>query len=251
MESKRSVLFTILSYSVIPLIAFLFTIMYPLTFIIDFCVKLFFLNRDPKVQKVDKTGNRRNSIIQNGSKAPLQTIGGDNYSSNNDKNIVDYTNSNVPNERTNRENQESANANVNSNSNGIFNQNNGNLSQNAGELNKLDVKNSENNSVNEIKSNSIGENIKNENSKLTNAKLPGFLSFALWQKSQKQKFSSSPLKVQLAFIMLLVFILCIIYMYFVYQTGTILHYLASLILKIVQKLITLLEHLIIWIKQMT
>ena len=56
--SKRSILFTFLSYCVMPLMAILFVIMYPLTYIIDFLVTLFFLYKDPRVQKKGQHGKK-------------------------------------------------------------------------------------------------------------------------------------------------------------------------------------------------
>ena len=183
--SKRSILFTFLSYCVMPLMAILFVIMYPLTYIIDFLVTLFFLYKDPRVQKKGQHGKKtggagqkmkgnNNNVEDNGDQDKKGTVTIDNTNS---KRAVPF----LKREKADNTDQQQ-------------------------------------------------ENDESEESKNQSA----LQNLAIWQKTQKQKFNSSPLKVQLAFIIVLLVICSWFYIYFVLKSGTILNYFLGFCQKMIE-----------------
>merc|ERR1719220_802360 len=228
-QSKRSVLFTFLSYCVIPFMAILFVIMYPLTFIIDFLVNIFFLYTDPRVQKKKITKNSGSGKIEEKDSSESKVL------------VDQSTTKKLPIlPRSNPESRKASNDNDNSNNNNVKEKSGRNGSGDSSATDLQPGASSKSNSMSKTMTSSGLKKERRINDSMLedhdSNQITAIQTLAKWQKDQKSKFSRSSLTIQLLFIGLIVVALSIFYFYFVLKSGSVLSYLIYLCQKLVELL---------------
>lgn len=218
-KSKRSVMFTILSYTLIPFLAVLFMLMTPLTWLIDFTTNLVFMHKDPRLAKPSTVNNQNEKLPV--LIMPESSIEGDLNKKGDLKETIEkqktasFTNlttfGNFASIFT-RKRDDSKNVEITAK-----------MSENLLETDKND-----NISKNESRDDVIGK----KNNK-----------WSIWSPDQTQAHIYSTIRGQLARIIILIIVLAGIYIYLVLNatTNTVLFFSRGTFLKLVKKLITFLE----------